>query len=347
MKPMHIAGYTFAQGLAAAPMAGVTDRVFRALCRMLGASVTTAEMVSARPELRATRKSQLRLDQDGEPAPRIVQIAGGDVADLVHAARVNADDGAHIIDINMGCPAKKVCRKAAGSALMADEDRVAAILDGVANAVDIPVTLKMRTGVSADRRNAVAIARRAEQAGIAALAVHGRTRDQHYTGVAEYETIAAVKRAVSIPVWANGDIDSPAKARAVLAATGADGLMIGRAACRRPWLFREIAIERATGVTPAPPSVADERELLLGLIEQLHDFYGEQQGVRVARKHIGWLNERRPAAPALYMDMVQADTAARQLRLLDCYFDAAAVAEPRAGEPNNEKAAGRRIATAA
>jgi tRNA-dihydrouridine synthase B len=347
MKPMHIAGYTFAQGLAAAPMAGVTDRVFRALCRMLGASVTTAEMVSARPELRATRKSQLRLDQDGEPAPRIVQIAGGDVADLVHAARVNADDGAHIIDINMGCPAKKVCRKAAGSALMADEDRVAAILDGVANAVDIPVTLKMRTGVSADRRNAVAIARRAEQAGIAALAVHGRTRDQHYTGVAEYETIAAVKRAVSIPVWANGDIDSPAKARAVLAATGADGLMIGRAACRRPWLFREIAIERATGVTPAPPSVADERELLLGLIEQLHDFYGEQQGVRVARKHIGWLNERRPAAPALYMDMVQADTAARQLRLLDCYFDAAAVAEPRAGEPNNEKAAGRRNATAA
>ncbi|MES1931025.1 tRNA-dihydrouridine synthase B [Salinisphaera shabanensis T35B1] len=344
---MHIAGYTFAQGLAAAPMAGVTDRVFRALCRTLGASVTTAEMVSARPELRATRKSQLRLDQDGEPAPRIVQIAGGDVADLVHAARVNADDGAHIIDINMGCPAKKVCRKAAGSALMADEDRVAAILDGVANAVDIPVTLKMRTGVSADRRNAVAIARRAEQAGIAALAVHGRTRDQHYTGVAEYETIAAVKRAVSIPVWANGDIDSPAKARAVLAATGADGLMIGRAACRRPWLFREIAIERATGVTPAPPSVADERELLLGLIEQLHDFYGEQQGVRVARKHIGWLNERRPAAPALYMDMVQADTAARQLRLLDCYFDAAAVAEPRAGEPNNEKAAGRRIATAA
>ncbi len=344
---MHIAGYTFAQGLAAAPMAGVTDRVFRALCRMLGASVTTAEMVSARPELRATRKSQLRLDQDGEPAPRIVQIAGGDVADLVHAARVNADDGAHIIDINMGCPAKKVCRKAAGSALMADEDRVAAILDGVANAVDIPVTLKMRTGVSADRRNAVAIARRAEQAGIAALAVHGRTRDQHYTGVAEYETIAAVKRAVSIPVWANGDIDSPAKAHAVLVATGADGLMIGRAACRRPWLFREIAIERATGVTPAPPSVADERELLLGLIEQLHDFYGEQQGVRVARKHIGWLNERRPAAPALYMDMVQADTAARQLRLLDCYFDAAAVAEPRAGEPNNEKAAGRRIATAA
>ncbi|WP_353219781.1 tRNA dihydrouridine synthase DusB [Salinisphaera sp. S4-8] len=344
---MRIAGYTFAQGLAAAPMAGVTDRVFRALCRSLGASVTTAEMVSARPELRGTRKSRLRLDQHGEPAPRIVQIAGGDVADLVHAAKVNADEGAHIIDINMGCPAKKVCRKAAGSALMADEDRVAAILDGVANAVDVPVTLKMRTGVSADRRNAVAIARRAEQAGIAALAVHGRTRDQHYTGTAEYDTIAAVKRAVSIPVWANGDIDSPAKARTVLAATGADGLMIGRAACRRPWLFREIALERATGMAPAPPSLADERELLLGLIEQLHDFYGEQQGVRVARKHIGWLHERRPASAVLYMDLVQADTAARQLRLLDCYFDAAATAEQRGGVSPNKKAAGRGIATAA
>ncbi len=347
MKAMQIAGYTFANGLAAAPMAGVTDRVFRALCRSLGANVTTGEMVSARPELRATRKSRLRLDQAGEPAPRIVQIAGGDVADLVHAAKVNADEGADIIDINMGCPAKKVCRKAAGSALMADEDRVAAILDGVVNAVAIPVTLKMRTGVSADRRNAVAIARRAEQAGIAALAVHGRTRDQHYTGVAEYDTIAAVKRAVSLPVWANGDIDSPAKARAVLAATGADGLMIGRAACRRPWLFREIAIERATGVPPAPPTLADERQWLLGLIEQLHDFYGEQQGVRVARKHIGWLNERRPVSPALYMDMVQADTAARQLRLLDCCFDAAAAAEQRLRQRPEEQAAGPDSAAAA
>ena len=193
----------------------------------------------------------------------------------------------------------------------------------------------------------MAIARRAEQAGIAALAVHGRTRDQHYKGVAEYDTIAAVKRAVSLPVWANGDIDSPAKARAVLAATGADGLMIGRAACRRPWLFREIAIERATGVPPAPPTVADERQWLLGLIEQLHDFYGEQQGVRVARKHIGWLNERRPVSPALYMDMVQADTAARQLRLLDCCFDAAAAAEQRLRQRPEEQAAGPDSAAAA
>ena len=336
---MRIAGFQFDPGLAAAPMAGVTDRVFRQLCRSLGARATTAEMVSARPELRATRKSRLRLDHDGEPTPRIVQIAGGDVADLVHAARVNADEGADIIDINMGCPAKKVCRKAAGSALMADYDRVAAILDGVAAAVDVPVTLKMRTGVSADRRNAVAIARRAEQAGIAAVAVHGRTRDQHYKGVAEYETIAAVKRAVSIPVWANGDIDSPAKARHVLSVTGADGLMIGRAACRRPWLFRDIAIERATGRAPAPPTLADEREILLALVEQLHDFYGEQQGVRVARKHLAWLHERRPARPALYMDMVQADTAARQLRLLDCYFDAAHDAEAMRGPGSSARAA--------
>jgi tRNA-dihydrouridine synthase B len=320
---MRIAGFQFDPGLAAAPMAGVTDRVFRALCRSLGARAVTAEMVSARPELRATRKSRLRLSHAGECAPRIVQIAGGDVADLVHAAKINADEGADIIDINMGCPAKKVCRKAAGSALMADFDRVAAIVDAVVEAVDVPVTLKMRTGVSANQRNAVAIARRAEQAGIAALAVHGRTRDQHYAGVAEYHTIAAVKRAVAIPVWANGDIDTPAKARQVLAATGADGLMIGRAACRRPWLFRDIAVERATGRTPAPPTLADEREMLLGLIEQLHDFYGEQQGVRVARKHIAWLHERRPASGALYLDLVQAASAARQLRLLDCYFDAA------------------------
>lgn len=325
---MQIAAFTFANGLAAAPMAGVSDRVFRALCRSLGAAATTGEMVSARPELRDTRKSRLRLDFTGEPAPRIVQIAGGDAADLVHAARVNADAGADILDINMGCPAKKVCRKAAGSALMADTDHVARILDAVVAASPIPVTLKMRTGVCAERRNAVTVACHAEAAGIAALAVHGRTRDQHYRGVAEYATIAAVKAAVSIPVWANGDIDSPAKARDVLAATGADGLMIGRAACRRPWLFRDIAVERATGLAPPAPSLADERELLLGLIEQIHDFYGEPQGVRVARKHIGWLCERRPPHPALYMDMMLAADAVRQCRLLDRYFDAVANGKP-------------------
>ncbi len=321
---MKIAGYQFANGLAAAPMAGVTDRVFRQLCRSLGAASTTAEMVSAKPELRGTRKSQLRLDHRGEKSPRIVQIAGGDAAALAASARLNGDEGADIIDINMGCPAKKVCRKAAGSALMRDIDQVARILDAVVAASPVPVTLKMRTGVSADRINAVAIARLAEQAGVAALAVHGRTRDQHYRGVAEYKTIAAVKAAVRIPVWANGDIDSPEKARAVLAATGADGLMIGRAACRRPWLFREIATERATGIAPPPPELAEEREILCGLIEQLHDFYGEGQGLRVARKHIGWLADRHVLHPALYMDLMQADSAARQLRLLDRVFDAAA-----------------------
>lgn len=321
---MRIGGYEFPNGLALSPMAGVTDRVFRALCRGLGAEATTAEMVSARPELRTTRKSRLRLDFDGQPAPRIVQIAGGDASDLAHAARVNADEGADIVDINMGCPAKKVFRKAAGSALMGDLDRVARILDAVVAAVDVPVTLKMRTGVSADRRNAVTVARLAEQAGIAALAVHGRTRDQHYRGVAEYATIAAVKQAVSIPVWANGDIDSPARARLVLEVTGADGLMIGRAACRRPWLFREIARERATGAASRALDLAEEGEIILALIEQVHDFYGEDQGVRVARKHIGWLCERRAPHPALYLDLMQAHGAARQIRLLECYFDAAA-----------------------
>lgn len=327
---MQIAGYQFANGLAAAPMAGVTDRVFRQLCRSLGAASTTAEMVSAKPALRATRKSRLRLDHSGERAPRIVQIAGGDAADLAASARLNADEGADIIDINMGCPAKKVCRKAAGSALMRDTDQVARILDAVVAASPVPVTLKMRTGVSAERINAVTIARLAEQAGVAALAVHGRTREQQYRGVAEYATIAAVKTAVSIPVWANGDIDSPAKARAVLAATGADGVMIGRAACRRPWLFREIAIERATGIAPPPPDLAEERDLIAGLVEQIHDFYGEGQGLRVARKHIGWLAERHRPHSALYMDVMQADSAARQLRLLDCLFDAAAARRAQA-----------------
>lgn len=321
---MRIAGYTFDNGLALAPMAGVTDRVFRALCRSLGAAATTGEMVSSRAELRDTRKSRLRLDFSGEPGPRIVQIAGGDVADMADAARRNADDGADIVDINMGCPAKKVYRKAAGSALMADLDNVARILDATVAASPVPVTLKMRTGVSADRINAVRIARIAEAAGVAALAVHGRTRDQHYRGQAEYATIASVKAAVSIPVWANGDIDSPAKAADVLARTGADGLMIGRSACRRPWLFREIALARASGQIAQPLSLADEREVLLGLVEQIHDFYGEGQGVRVARKHLGWLCERRAPHPALYMDLMTAASAARQCRLLDCYFDAVA-----------------------
>ncbi|RJS92904.1 tRNA dihydrouridine synthase DusB [Salinisphaera sp. Q1T1-3] len=319
---MWIGDFQLAGNLALAPMAGVTDRVFRSLCRSQGATVTTGEMVSARAELRTTRKSRQRLDFSGEPRPHIVQIAGGDAADLAAAARCNAEAGADIIDINMGCPAKKVYRKAAGSALMADIDQVERILDAVVAASPVPVTLKMRTGVSADRINAVAIARLAEAAGIAAVAVHGRTRDQHYNGIAEYATIAAVKAAVSIPVWANGDVDSTDKAVEVLAATGADGLMIGRAACRRPWLFGLIGQRLAGGATPMAPSLADERELMLGLIEQIHDFYGEAQGVRVARKHIGWLADRHPLHPTWYLDLMQADSGPRQCHRLARLFDA-------------------------
>lgn len=318
---MQIGPHQFSNGLALAPMAGVTDRVFRQLCKTQGAAAVTCEMVSSQVNLRETRKSRLRRDTRGERGPRIVQIAGGDADDMAQAARLNADEGADIIDINMGCPAKKVFRKAAGSALMADEDSVARILDAVVAAVDIPVTLKMRTGVSADRRNAVRIARKAENAGIAALAVHGRTRDQHYRGVAEYDTIAAVKKAVTIPVWANGDVDSPDKARAVLEATGADGLMIGRAACRRPWLFREIAAAFA-GTRIPTLSLDDEREWLMSLIEQIHDFYGEVQGVRVARKHLAWLCERRPPHAPFELDLLQANSSARQRLLLARYFDA-------------------------
>ena len=319
---MQIDRYTFARELALAPMAGVTDRVFRKHCRVLGAAMTTGEMVSSRPDLRSTRKSLKRLDFSGEPAPRVVQIAGGDAHDLAAAARVNADAGADIIDINFGCPAKKVCRKAAGSALMADADAAARIFDAVVAASPVPVTLKMRTGVAADRINAPLIARHAEDAGIAGLAVHGRTRDQQYRGVAEYVTIAAVKQAVTIPVWANGDIDSPDKALAVRAATGADGLMIGRAACRRPWLFGQIAAALEGRPIPPEPDLPAEHEWLAGLIEQIHDFYGEEQGVRIARKHIAWLLERRPAHPATAMALMQAEGSVRQRRLLNSYFAA-------------------------
>ena len=322
IRVMQIDRFMFAQGLALAPMAGVTDRVFRKHCRVLGAAMTTGEMVSSKPDLRATRKSMKRLDFSGEPSPRVVQIAGGDATDLAEAARANADAGVDIIDINFGCPAKKVCRKAAGSALMADAEAAAQIFQAVVAASPVPVTLKMRTGVSADRINAPRIARYAQEAGITALAVHGRTRDQHYQGVAEYETIAAVKAAVSIPVWANGDIDSPAKALAVKQATGADGLMIGRAACRRPWLFGQIAAALADRAVPAPPDLATEREWLLGLIEQIHDFYGEDQGVRIARKHIAWLLERHPAHIATANALMQAEGSARQRRLVDGYFQA-------------------------
>jgi tRNA-dihydrouridine synthase B len=274
--------------LVLAPMAGVTDKPFRLLCKRLGAGLAVSEMTTADPKLWGTRKSRLRMDHVGEPEPVSVQIAGYDPAMLADAARHNVDHGAQIIDINMGCPAKKVCNVWAGSALMQDEALVARILPAVVRAVDVPVTLKIRTGWARAQRNGLAIARIAEDAGIAALAVHGRTREDLYQGEAEYDTIAAIKAALRIPVLANGDIDSPRKAAAVLRHTGADGLLIGRAAQGRPWIFREIAHYLATGTELPPPAPDEVRDILLGHLESLYAFYGEVQGARIARKHVGW-----------------------------------------------------------
>ncbi|ERS82380.1 tRNA dihydrouridine synthase DusB [Halomonas sp. PBN3] len=271
-----------------APMAGVTDRPFRQLCRRLGAGLVVGEMVTADPSLWHTRKSRLRMDHSGEPGPRSVQIAGGDAAMLAEAARLNAEMGAEIIDINMGCPAKKVCNKAAGSALLRDEALVAEILEAVVAAVEVPVTLKIRTGWCAESNNGVRVARLAEQAGIQALAVHGRHRQQRYTGHAEYDTIAAIKAAVGIPVFANGDIDSPHKAAAVLDYTGADAVMVGRGAQGNPWIFREIDHYLRHGETLAPPSDDERAGVLRDHLDALHAFYGEHMGVRIARKHVGW-----------------------------------------------------------
>ncbi|MDR9425496.1 MAG: tRNA dihydrouridine synthase DusB [Marinobacter sp.] len=283
-----IGPYTLPNPLIVAPMAGVTDRPFRQLCRKMGAGLAVSEMVIADSKLWHTRKSQTRLNHQGEPEPRSVQIAGGDPGMLADAARQNASFGAQIIDINMGCPAKKVCNKAAGSALMKDENLVRQILEAVVQAVDIPVTLKMRTGWDQDHRNAPTIARMAEEAGIQAIAVHGRTRADKYNGEAEYDTIAEVKASVGIPVFANGDITTPEKARQVLAYTGADGLLIGRGAQGRPWIFREILHYLETGEHHPIPALDEVEQILTGHLAELHSFYGEKMGVRIARKHVGW-----------------------------------------------------------
>ncbi len=271
-----------------APMAGVTDRPFRQLCRHLGAGLVVGEMVTSDPSLWHTRKSRQRMDHRGEPGPRAIQIAGGDAAMLAEAARLNAAQGAEIIDLNMGCPAKKVCNKAAGSALLRDEALVGEILEAVVAAVAVPVTLKIRTGWCAESNNGVRIARIAQEAGIQALAVHGRHRQQRFGGDAEYDTITAIKQAVDIPVFANGDIDSPEKAAQVLDYTGADAVMIGRAAQGNPWLFREIDHFLRHGERRAPPTTDERAEVLRQHLQALHDFYGERMGVRIARKHLGW-----------------------------------------------------------
>jgi len=285
---VRIGPYQLPNSLILAPMAGVTDRPFRLLCRRLGAGLAVSEMVIADSRLWNTRKSRLRLDHTGEPEPRSVQIAGGDPEMLANAARLNAEHGAQIIDINMGCPAKKVCNKAAGSALMKDETLVRDILEAVVGAVEVPVTLKMRTGWDRDHRNAVVIARMAEDAGIAALAVHGRTRADAYRGEAEYDTIAEVKQSVSIPVFANGDIDSPQQASRVLSVTGADGLLIGRAAQGSPWIFREIEHYLRTGENLPAPDLTEVETILVDHLRALYRFYGDTMGPRIARKHVGW-----------------------------------------------------------
>jgi tRNA-dihydrouridine synthase B len=319
---MRIGPYSIAPGVVLAPMAGVTDKPFRLLCKRMGAGLAVSEMTTADPRLWNTTKSLRRMDHDGEPEPVSVQIAGYDPGMLAEAAKYNADNGAQIVDINMGCPAKKVCNVWSGSALLQDEPLVARILTAVVKAVDIPVTLKIRTGWDRDNRNALTIARIAEDAGIAALAVHGRTRADKYEGDAEYATIAAVKASVRIPVMANGDVVTPEKAREVLAATGADAIMVGRGAQGRPWIFREIAHFLATGDHLAEPTPTEVRDILCGHLDHLYAFYGEKMGVRIARKHLGWYAKDRPENAAFRDVVNRAEDAATQTRLTREYFDA-------------------------
>jgi len=321
---MRIGPYAIAPAVVLAPMAGVTDKPFRLLCKRMGAGLAVSEMTTADPRLWNTTKSLRRMDHDGEPEPVSVQIAGYDPGMLAEAAKYNADNGAQIVDINMGCPAKKVCNVWSGSALLQDEPLVARILQAVVKAVDIPVTLKIRTGWDREHRNALTIARIAEDAGIAALAVHGRTRADKYEGEAEFATIAAVKASVSIPVLANGDIVDPVKAREVLRVTGADAVMIGRGAQGRPWIFREIAHYLDTGECLPEPTPTDVRDILAGHLEHLYAFYGEKMGVRIARKHLGWYAKDRPENAAFRHVVNQAEDATTQLRLTREYFDALA-----------------------
>lgn len=285
---MQLGPYTLTSPVFLAPMAGVTDRPFRQLCRSMGAGLVISEMVTSEPHLRNSRKTRLRMDHQGETDPISVQIAGTEPLKMADAARFNVEHGAQIIDINMGCPAKKVCNVAAGSALMKDELRVAAILEAVVNAVDVPVTLKMRTGWDHQNRNAEVIARIAQDSGIQMLSMHGRTRTDAYRGEAEYETIARVKQQISIPLVANGDIDSAEKAQQVFQFTGADAIMVGRAAQGRPWIFREINHFLQTGEFMAAPSQQEISQIMQDHLTNLYAFYGEQRGVQIARKHIGW-----------------------------------------------------------
>ena len=318
---MRIGPYTLPNNLAVAPMAGVTDRPFRQLCKRLGAGYAVSEMVASNPLVRGTDKSRLRTNHDGEVAPIAVQIAGADPLLMADAARYNVEQGAQIIDINMGCPAKKVCNAAAGSALLSNEKLVAAILEAVVAAVTVPVTLKIRTGPSPALRNATRIARIAQDAGVAALTVHGRTRACAFVGAVEYDTIAAVKQAVDIPVIANGDIGTPEQAFAVLRHTDADALMIGRAAQGRPWIFREVAHFLATGEYLPPPTVAEARALIVAHLADHYDFYGEIAGVRIARKHLGWYTDALAGGAQLRREVNAAISVAEQTDAVHRFFD--------------------------
>ena len=319
--PLQIGPYKLKNNLIVAPMAGVTDRPFRQLCKAMGAGMAVSEMVASNSLLYGSEKTKRRADHTGEVDPISVQIVGADPEMLAEAARHNVDNGAQIIDINMGCPAKKICNVMAGSALLRDEALVSRILMTVVNAVNVPVTLKIRTGWDKANRNAVQVAKIAESSGIQSLAIHGRTRACAYNGDAEYDTIAEVKQAVSIPVIANGDITTPEKARYVLDKTGVDGVMIGRAAQGRPWIFREIEYFLETGKHLPAPEVAEIRRVLLGHMDALYQFYGDHTGVRVARKHISWYTKGLVGSANFRHAMNQLPTRESQVAATEAFFD--------------------------
>ncbi len=318
---MKIGPHELRNNVFVAPMAGVTDRPFRQLCKELGAGYAVSEMAASNPRLWASEKSSRRTDHTGEMEPKAVQIAGAVPEELAECAKFNVDRGAQIIDINMGCPVKKVCNNWCGSALLQHEDLVQRILEAVVQAVNVPVTLKFRTGWNRENKNALRIARIAEQAGIQMLTLHGRTRADGYTGDAEYDTIAAVKAAVKIPVVANGDITTPEKARYVLDKTGADAVMIGRAAQGRPWIFREIDHFLRTGEHLPAPLVAEVRKLMDEHLQAHYAFYGEFLGVRTARKHIGWYVRDLPGGEEFRQEMNRLESTAEQLRAVDSFFE--------------------------
>lgn len=322
LQPLMIGGLTIENRLMVAPMAGVTDNPFRRLCKSFGAGHAVSEMIIADTALYARKKSLYRANFDNEIAPISAQIAGAEPAKLAEAARYQIDNGAQIIDINMGCPAKKVCRKLAGSALLQDEDLVARLLDAAVNAVDAPVTLKTRLGFENGRENILRVAKRAEQAGIAAIAIHGRTREDMYTGEARYELIREVKESIIIPVIANGDIDSAQKAQRVYDLTGCDAVMIGRAAQGQPWIFRDIGHFLRTGESLDAPSVSEIKEIVLAHLQELYDFYGEYSGCRIARKHIAWYTTGIPNSNAFRQAMYGEESTAAQFQAVETFLNA-------------------------